>query len=152
MARMYARRKGSAGSTHPYRTSAPEWSLRDKEEIKEIILNLASKGLSTSEIGMILRDSYGVPSTKLILNKKIKKVLKEENKAPNIPEDLENLIKKAIRLKKHLDANEKDLHNRRALQLTESKIRRLMRYYKREKVLPETWVYDREKAEMMVSK
>jgi len=149
---MYARRKGKAGSTRPYRTSAPEWSLRDKEEIKEIILNLASKGFSTSEIGMILRDSYGVPSTKLILNKKITKVLKEENKAPNIPEDLENLIKKAIRLKKHLDANKKDLHNRRALQLTESKIRRLMKYYKREKVLPETWVYDREKAEMMVSK
>lgn len=152
MARMYARRKGSAGSTHPYRTSAPEWSLKDKEEVKGIISDLASKGLSTSEIGMVLRDSYGVPSTKLILNTKITKVLREENKAPSIPEDLENLIERAIRLNKHLKAHKKDFHNRRALQLTESKIRRLVRYYKRENVLPETWKYDRDKAEMLISK
>jgi len=152
MARMYARRKGSAGSTHPYRTSAPEWSLKDKDEIKRIISDLASKGMSTSEIGMVLRDSYGVPSTKLILNTKITKVLEEENKAPSIPEDLENLIEKAVRLKKHLDIHKKDYHNMRALQLTESKIRRLVKYYKREKVLPETWTYNRDKAEMLISR
>jgi len=152
MARMYARRKGSAGSTHPYRTSAPEWSLKDKKEIERIILDLVSKGMSTSEIGIVLRDSYGVPSTRLVLGTKITRFLKEENKAPTIPEDLENLIEKAIRLKKHLDVNKKDFHNKRALQLTESKVRRLVKYYKRENVLPETWKYDRDKAEMLISK
>ncbi|HIE33746.1 MAG TPA: 30S ribosomal protein S15, partial [Candidatus Altiarchaeales archaeon] len=64
--------------------------------------------------------------------------------------DLENLIRKAVNLRKHLEQNKKDLHNRRALQLIESKIRRLTKYYKGAGKLPENWMYEPEKAKLMV--
>jgi small subunit ribosomal protein S15 len=101
---------------------------------------------------MILRDRYGVPDAKLITGKKVTAILKENNVAPNIPEDLTNLIVKALRLRKHLSVNKKDVHNKRSLNLAESKIRRLVKYYKQEKVLPRDWFYKPETAEMMITR
>ena len=63
---------------------------------------------------------------------------------------MQSLIKKAIRLRKHLEAHRKDLHNKRALQLTESKIWRLQKYYKRKGVLPADWEYKPETAEFLI--
>jgi len=123
-----------------------------KEEIEEKILELRRQGYSTSEIGMILRDVYGVPSVRQILGKKIEKILEEHGMAPRIPEDLENLMRKAINLRKHLQEHRKDLHNRRGLQLIESKIRRLVKYYKRVGKLPADWEYKPETAEIMLSR
>ncbi|VUT24716.1 MAG: 30S ribosomal protein S15 [Candidatus Methanolliviera sp. GoM_asphalt] len=152
MARMHTRRKGKAGSTRPYRTEPPEWSIKDPEELGKIILDLRSHEKSTSEIGMALRDAYGVPSARLVLGKRITQFLKEKEVASERPEDLENLMIKAIRLKKHLDVHRKDLHNKRALHLTEAKIRRLVKYYKREGTLPEDWRYSIDRAEMIISR
>ncbi|MCD5409529.1 MAG: 30S ribosomal protein S15, partial [Methanocellales archaeon] len=59
---------------------------------------------------------------------------------------------KAVGLKRHLDQNSKDLHNKRSLQITESKIRRLVKYYKKEGVLPEDWIYNLQTAEMLISR
>jgi small subunit ribosomal protein S15 len=101
---------------------------------------------------MILRDRYGVPNAKFFTGKKIKKIPKENSVAPNIPEDLTNLIVKALGLRKHLSTNKKDVHNKRSLNLTESKIRRLVKYYKQEKVLPRDWFYKPETAEMMITR
>jgi len=133
MARIYARRRGRSGSKPPLRKKPPEWLQITPEEIEERIIELYKQGYSTSVIGMVLRDCYGVPDVRLVTGKKMTQILREYNVASKVPEDLQNLIKKAIRLRKHLELHRKDLHNKRALQLTESKIRRLVKYYKRKK-------------------
>ena len=48
---------------------------------------------------------------------------------------------RATRIKRHLERHPKDFHNKRALQLVESKIYRLARYYKEKGVLPRDWRY-----------
>ncbi|KAB3548078.1 MAG: 30S ribosomal protein S15, partial [ANME-2 cluster archaeon] len=45
-----------------------------------------------------------------------------------------------------------DVHNKRALQLTESKIRRLVKYYRRTGTLPKDWVYRADTAEMLITR
>jgi len=152
MAKMHTKRKGKSASTKPIRTEPPEWCKIGADEVVTITLDLWKQGVSTSEIGMILRDRYGVPDAKLITGKKITAILKENNVASNIPEDLTNLIVKALGLRKHLSINKKDVHNKRALNLTESKIRRLVKYYKQEKVLPRDWFYSPQTAEMMITR
>ncbi|HHF55495.1 MAG TPA: 30S ribosomal protein S15 [Thermoplasmatales archaeon] len=140
MARMHARRRGKSGSKHPIERTHPEWSLKP-EEIEELIVKLAEEGKPPAMIGLILRDSYGVPDVRAALGKKITKVLEEHNLLPEIPEDLSNLLDKRANLLKHLAEHKKDLHNRRRLQLIEAKIKRLVKYYKREGKLPEKWSY-----------
>ena len=147
---MHARRKGKSSSTKPFRTSIPEWISLSKEEIEEHILRLAKEGKSSSMIGIILRDQYGVPDVKLITGKSINKILAEKGLAPEIPEDLANLMRKSVNLSKHLAQNPKDLHNKRGLQLIEAKIRRLERYYISKGILPEGWKYSQETAKLLV--
>ncbi|WP_297476078.1 30S ribosomal protein S15, partial [Thermococcus sp.] len=81
---------------------------------------------------------------------KITKILEENGLAPDIPEDLMALIRKAVKLRKHLEMHPKDKHSRRGLQLTESKIRRLVKYYRRTGKLPAKWRYDPEQAKLLV--
>jgi len=111
------------------------------EEVKALIIKLAREGKPPSEIGNILRDEYGIPLVKPILGCGIVKVLREAGLAPRIPEDLYNLMVRATRIKRHLERNPKDFHNKRALQLVESKIYRLARYYKEKGILPKDWRY-----------
>ncbi len=59
--------------------------------------------------------------------------------APQIPEDLYHLIKKAVAVRKHLEKNRKDKDSKFRLILIESRVHRLARYYKQAKVLPPTW-------------
>ncbi len=152
MARMHTRRKGQSGSKKPVRTEPPKWSNTNKEEIENTIQQLASQGKSSSEIGMTLRDRFGVPDVTLVTGKKIGAVMKEKNVAPKVPEDIYNLIVKVLELKKHLDKNPKDVHNKRSLNNMVSKIRRLEKYYRREGVLPAEWKYSLERAEMLISR
>ena len=67
------------------------------------------------------------------------------------PEDLKALIKRALRLRKHLEVHKKDKHNRRGLQLIEAKIWRLSNYYKEKGVLPKDWKYDPERLRIEIS-
>ena len=150
MARMHARRKGKSGSRKPPLTTPPSWVDRDKKECEQLVVSLAKAGNSPSDIGRILRDSYGIPSVKLVTGKSITAILRENELAPELPEDFMNLIKKAVNLRKHLERNKKDLHNRRGLELIEAKIKRLQRYYKKEGILPKDWYYDPEKAALLV--
>ncbi len=151
MARMHTRRKGQAGSKKPSRTEPVKWSNTNKDEIEKTILQLASQGRSSSEIGMALRDRYGIPDVTLVTGKKIVGILEENKQGPAIPEDIRNLIVKVLDLKKHLDNNPKDVHNKRSLNNMVSKIRRLEKYYRREGVLPQEWKYSTENAEMLIS-
>jgi small subunit ribosomal protein S15 len=128
----------------------PEWVEYSTEEIEEIILKLRKEGKSTSVIGVILRDQYGIPDVKSVMDMKITKILEKHGQTEEYPEDLMNLIRKAVNIRDHLKENPKDLHTKRGLQLVESRIRRLVKYYTREGVLPEGWRYDPQKAALLV--
>jgi small subunit ribosomal protein S15 len=146
---MHAGRKGKSGSTHPMREKHPEWSALNPREVESHVMELAKSGKSTSEIGLILRDQYAVPDVKVATGKKISKILEENNIRSEIPEDLRNLMSTALQLKKHLEVHKKDLKNKRNLQLTESKIRRLTKYYQSQNRLPKGWKYSPEQAKLM---
>lgn len=61
---------------------------------------------------------------------KILRILKGLGLAPEIPEDLYHLIKKAVSMRKHLELFRKDKDGKFRLILVESRIHRLARYYK----------------------
>jgi len=145
MARMYSRKKGKAGSKKPARKSAPSWIRYGATEIEMLIVKLAKEGNAPSKIGLILRDSYGIPLSKQITGKKITKLLKEKNLLPKLPEDLLALIKRSIAIRKHLEKNHKDETAARGLTLTENKIKALVKYYKKTKKLPVDWKYEPKK-------
>jgi len=150
MARIHARKKGKSGSTKPTVSQADKWLEYNNNEIADLIVNLAKKGKSASEIGNILRDQHGVPDVKAITGKKITAILTEKGLASSLPEDFTNLLKQALRLRKHLEKNSRDDSNRRGLQLTESKIKRLVRYYKAKRVLPADFYYDVNNIELLL--
>ena len=145
MARMYSRKKGKASSKKPLRKTAPSWVRYGAKEIEMLIIKLTKEGNSPSKIGLILRDSYGIPLSKQITGKKITKILKEKNLSPKLPEDLLALIKKSIVVRKHLEKNHKDETAKRGLTLTENKIKALVNYYKKIKRLPVDWKYEPKK-------
>ena len=152
MARMHARRRGKSCSVRPYRKQAPAWSNTDPAAITKIILDLRKEGASSAKIGLVLRDRYGVPDVKMATGKRIGTILRENKVATEIPEDLRDLMSKALGMRKHLGENKRDLHNKRQLQLVESKIRRLVKYYTSSKKLPAGWVYKPENAEILLSR
>lgn len=145
---MYARKKGKSGSKKPL--TKVTWVEYSPEEVEQLVVKLGKEGYSSAMIGLILRDQYGIPSVKDVTGKKITKILAENGLAPKIPEDLFNLLKRAVNLRKHLEIHRKDKHSRRGLELIESKIRRLAKYYIRKGKLPKEWKYDPEKAKIWV--
>ncbi|MBI4163786.1 MAG: 30S ribosomal protein S15 [Candidatus Aenigmarchaeota archaeon] len=149
MARMHSRKKGKSGSKKPMQKIAP-WVTYSPKEIEEIILKFGRQGLQSSQIGTILRDQYGIPLSAIFTKKKMSKILKENGLYPKLPEDMLNLLKKAVGLRLHMEKNKKDYTSYRGLELTESKIRRLGKYYIRSKVLPMGWKYDPERARLLV--
>mgnify|MGYP000754720290 CR=1 FL=1 len=151
MAKLYARKRGKAKSKRLYRTSQPKFVRLTPQEIENIIIELARKGEPPTKIGLILRDQYGIPTVRQVLGKKLCQVLKENNLLPDIPEDLMNLIKKALRIRKHLMQHKKDMRAKRALQLTESKINRLIDYYRSNNKLPPGFSYYKYIREMQIT-
>mgnify|MGYP001184412138 CR=1 FL=1 len=151
MARMYSRKKGKAGSTKPISKDNPVWVSYKPAEVEALIVKLAKQDMSSSKIGLVLRDSYGIPDVKVVLGKKIVQVLKEKKLAKKLPEDITFLIHKHIREMKHFDENKHDMVAKRGLGLTEAKIRRLAKYYKKNGVLPTDWKYDKTRAKLLVA-
>ena len=111
---------------------------------------LRDQGYSTSMIGTILRDNYGVPSVKLATGKSIKGHLLDSGVEFDFPEDLVDLMRKAVNVASHMEENRKDLHNKRSLNLIEAKIRRLTRYYHGKGMLPPGWKYSVKTAKLLV--
>jgi small subunit ribosomal protein S15 len=150
MARIYSRRKGQAGSTRPSERKAPSWQAYKGAEVESLIVKLAKEGKAPSQIGLILRDSYGIPDIKATLKKQVLQILREKGIMSKLPEDLTSLLRRIVALQKHLEKNHKDESARRGLIITESKIGRIVKYYKNSKVLPETWKYDRENVQLLL--
>jgi len=137
-------------SSKPVRANAPEWVPLLPREVESKVVELAKEGKQAAVIGLILRDSYGVPSVQEVTGKKIQQILKDAGLGGKLPQDLQNLIQRAIALQEHLAANPRDLHNLRGLELMESRIRALAKYYAGKGELPETWGYTREGARLLV--
>ncbi len=150
MARMYSRKKGKSGSTKPSKKAVPSWVTYKAKEVELLVAKLAKEGKTTSEVGLILRDNYGIPCVKILTGKSISAILKTKNLLKDIPDDLMSLIKKSIEIRSHLEENKKDMTAKRGLLLTESKIRRLVKYYKNNKRLSNEWKYDPKKIKLML--
>ncbi|KAK8268810.1 hypothetical protein V6Z11_D11G092200 [Gossypium hirsutum] len=137
MGRMHSRGKGISASALPYKRTPPSWLKISSQDVEDNICKFAKKGLTPSQIGVILRDSHGIAQVKSL--------------APEIPEDLYHLIKKAVAISKHLERNRKDKDSKFRLILVESRIHRLARYYKKTKKLPPVWKYESTTASTLVA-
>jgi len=147
---MHSRRRGTSGSKKPVTKTAPSWVEVSKEDAIELVLKLAKEGKAAAEIGLILRDAHGIPSFKNLVGKTISQILEEKKASPNkYPDDLIDLIRRAVRIRTHLRQQNRDKLNKFTLAKTESKIRRLVKYYRGRK-LPEDWKYEPEKAALLV--
>ncbi len=126
-----------------------EWVKLKGKDAEDKVIELLRQGYSLSHAGVILRDVYGIPKIKYVTGKKMLKIAREHGLESKIPDDLHALIKKAVNLTKHLEKHPEDLSNKRGLQLVESKINSLVRYYKRIGRLPKDWKYSPESAELL---
>ena len=150
MARMHSRKKGKSGSKKPLNIKKATWQRYDKNEITQLIVKLAKSQKSPSHIGIILRDSYGIPSVAQLTGKSITQILSGEKLLPKLPEDLLSLIKRYVNITKHVQTNKKDQPSKLGLQLTESKIKRLAKYYRRNSKIPSNWRFSREQASLLI--
>ena len=151
MGRMHSGGKGISKSALPYKRTPPSWLKTTAENVEEQVCKLARKGLTPSQIGTLLRDSQGIAQVKSITGNKILRLLKKAGLAPDIPEDLYMLIKKAVAVRKHLDRNKKDKDSKFRLILIESRIHRLSRYYRLSKKLAANWRYESATASTLVA-
>lgn len=150
MAKMHARRRGKAGSKRPMVTENPEWVPLQSEEIIQLVVKYNKEGMPTARIGMVLRDQFAIPDVRLATGKTVLEILKDNGLTPKLPEDLVALMKRAIDLNLHVVENHKDVANKRGLHLIEAKIRRLVKYYKREGVMTPEWTYSLKNAELLI--
>lgn len=147
MARMHSRAKGKSKSVKPVK-KIPSWAPYKGNDVEKLVIKNFKAGKSNSEIGMILRDTYGINSVKALTGKKISAILTEKKLDKELPEDLLNLIKKMIKIKHHLEANKLDQTAKRGLLLTSSKIRRIVKYCQSTGKLPADWKLDMERLKM----
>jgi small subunit ribosomal protein S15 len=150
MSRIHSGRKGRSGSHRPYPITKPEWVTITPEELVEQAVQLSKSGRSAAQVGLQLRDSFGVPSARAVTGKRLEAVLADAGVRTEIPDDLQALLKRVVHLQRHLETHPKDLANRRGLSLMESRIRRLARYYRQRRRLPETWRYSARAAALQV--
>ena len=141
MGRMHTHRHGKSHSIRPTTLHAPSWKTLSPKEIEELVVKYTKDGLTPSQIGIKLRDQHAIPLIKPITKKSIGEILEENDLKSEMPEDLENIVKRAVGLQKHLKVNRGDNRNVRSLELIEAKVHRLSVYYKRIERIPKTWKY-----------
>jgi len=86
-----------------------------------------------------------------VTSSKVLRILKGHGLAPEIPEDLYFLIKKAVNVRKHLEKNRKDKDSKFRLILIESRIHRLARYYRTTKKVAPNFKYESTTASTLVA-
>eukprot|EP00903_Cladosiphon_okamuranus_P019633 g18053.t1 len=148
---MHSGGKGISKSSLPYKRSSPSWLKTSAQAVTEHVCKLAKKGLTPSQIGVILRDSNGIAQVKAVTGAKILRLLKANGLGPEIPEDLYMLIKKAVSVRKHLERNRRDKDSKFRLILIESRIHRLSRYYRTNRKLAANWKYESSSASALVA-
>jgi small subunit ribosomal protein S13e len=148
---MHAPGKGISKSAVPYKRTPPSWQKISASDVEEHIIKLAKKGMTPSQIGVFLRDSNGIAQVNAVTGQKILRILKANGLAPEIPEDLYMLIKKAVQVRKHLERNRQDKDSKFRLILIESRIHRLARYYRTSRKLAANFRYESATASTLVS-
>ena len=141
MGRMHTHRHGKSHSIRPAILRVPSWITQSPKEIEELVVKYTKDGFTPSQIGNKLRDQHAIPLIKVITKKGIGEILEENDLKTEMPEDLENIVNKAVGLQKHLKVNNGDYRNVRSLELLEAKVHRLSVYYKRIGRIPKTWKY-----------
>ncbi|MEM3422230.1 MAG: 30S ribosomal protein S15 [Candidatus Bilamarchaeaceae archaeon] len=150
MARLHSRKKGKSGRKLPKKKVKPDWVEVNKEEIIEVITKMAKEGVHPAKIGIVLRDEYAVPDVRQILGVRLTTFLRKNNLYGRYPADFLDLIKRSVRMNKHLKNAKKDIHNKTKYLHVISKINRLAKYLKKEGILPSDWKYNAEQAELLV--
>ena len=138
---MHTHNHGKSHSIRPIELKKPDWIKMKPKEIEELIIKYTKEGMISSQIGIKLRDQHAIPLVKPILKKTISQVIKENDLTPEIPEDLNNIVLKAVNLQKHLKENRNDSRNVRSLELIEAKVHRLSTHYKKKGVISKKWKY-----------
>lgn len=150
MVRLHTRKGGKAKrSKKHYPRDVPSWLEMEASEVEAIVEKLAREGVAPAKIGVILRDSHAVPDVKALTGKGIADIMDERGIRQEYPADLLDLIKRAVRVRKHLAQNGSDVSNKERLSRVESKIRRLVKYYNRAGKL-NNWKYKPDKAALLV--
>ncbi len=141
MGRMHTHRHGKSHSIRPVTLRAPSWITISPKEIEALIVKYTKDGLTPSQIGIKLRDQHSIPLVKPIMKKSMSQILEENDLKSEMPEDLGNIVNRAVGLQKHLKVNRGDNRNVRSLELIEAKVHRLSVYYKRIGRISKTWKY-----------
>ena len=74
MGRMHTKGKGIARRCLPYRRTPPSWVQISASDITDSILKMARKGQSPSQIGVVLKDTAGIPQVKSVTGNKILRI------------------------------------------------------------------------------
>ena len=141
MGRLHTHNHGKAHSIRPIESKFSSWVKQDPKEIEELVIKYSKDGYTPSQIGIKLRDQHAIPLVKPIINKTISDILDQNDLKSEIPEDLNNIVTKAVGLQKHLKSNKNDRRNIRSLELIEAKVHRLSMYYKKIGRIPKNWKY-----------
>ena len=141
MARIHTHTHGKSHSIRPTSKTAPSWVSTSADQVSSLVVKMSKDGATPSEIGLKLRDEHGVPLARSVTGKTVTQILAANNVKPEMPEDLERLVKKAVGLQKHLKAHNSDHRNVRSLELVEAKVHRLAKYYKSIGKLAPNWKY-----------
>jgi len=141
MGRLHSHRHGKSHSIRPVTVRAPSWITQSPQDVEDLVVKYSKYGMTPSQIGIMLRDQHAIPLVKPITKKTVGQILRENDLEAEMPEDLENIVKKAVGLQRHLKANRGDRRNVRSLELIEAKVHRLAVYYKRIGRIPRNWKY-----------
>jgi len=141
MGRLHTHNHGKAHSIRPIESKFSSWVKQDTKEIEDLVIKYTKDGLTPSQIGIKLRDQHAIPLVKPIINKTISDILDQNDLKSEIPEDLNNIVTKAVGLQKHLKSNKNDRRNIRSLELIEAKVHRLSIYYKKIGRISKNWKY-----------
>ena len=150
MAKLHSKKHGKSGSKRPMYKIAPDWVEYSAHEVEDLVVKLYKQGQNPTTIGRLLRDQYGIPLVSTVTKKSITQILEENGQKVEYPDDMIALIRKAVRMGKHLTINKKDALNTTKRIHIESKINRLAKYYIRVGRLPHDWKYRRETAALIV--
>jgi small subunit ribosomal protein S15 len=147
---MHTKKKGKSSSRKLRMEEAEAKSGLGKEEIEKLIVSYAKSGMPAELIGETLKKKHNVLYIRKETGKRLMQIIKENNLESSLPPDMLQLVKKAVNIREHLSSNKSDVHNRIRLGRIESKIWRLVRYYKKEGVLSRDWKYDPSTAELII--
>ncbi len=94
------------------KTEKPSWIKTRPEELEKIIIELAAQDTTPAKIGIVLRDKYAIPKTRL-LGKKITQILKD--KKIKYVKESDIIAKRIEKIKTHMIRHKHDYTAKKSL-------------------------------------